>query len=501
MKPPRRAPKPEVTSPENIRVTNGKLPEESLWIDGNDLPAASGKTRELLNPATAKTLSRVAEGGAEDVDRAVKAAKKALDGPWSRFSSRERARVLFKFAGLIRERITELSDMETTNTGKPVRDSYDEAEAVANTIEYYAGAVSRHYGETIPVGKNGVNMTLREPVGVCGLIVPWNYPAVIASWKLGPALACGNTVVLKPSELTPLSALWLARMAGEAGVPEGVINVVTGAGETAGAALVEHPDVAKISFTGSTEIGQSIIRASAATLKRVSLELGGKSPNIVFDDADMPRCIEGSVASVFSNTGQDCCARSRAIVHERVYDEFLEKVVKRTQKYVVGDPYNADTDLGPMITSGQRQRTLDYIRAGQREGAKLLCGGSVPDGIRGFYVTPAVLSQVDPGMPIAREEIFGPVLCVLSFKTEEEAVQLANATEYGLSGSIWTRDSARALRMARAVRSGNLSVNCASSVHLEAPFGGYKKSGVGRELGMKAMDLYTEVKNVFISAD
>ena len=479
------------------------ISSENLWINGKSVPAASGKTREIVNPATGAVIAKVAEAGKEDADKAVQAALKALEGPWSKITSRERARILYKFSNLVRERAEELAKIETANAGKPIKDSRDEADGVAGCLEYYAGAISRHFGETIPVGKRGIDFTLKEPVGVCALIVPWNYPAVIAAWKLGPALACGNTVVLKPSELTPLSALWLAKVAQEAGVPDGVINVIAGAGETAGAALVAHKDVAKVSFTGSTAVGQEISRAAAATLKRVSLELGGKSPNIVFDDADMKRCPDASAGSVFSNTGQDCCARSRAIVHAKVYDEFVEKVVWRAKAFVVGDPKDESTDLGPMITNEQRKVSQDYLRLGIREGARVLCGGETLDGAlsKGFFLTPAVLGNARPDIRAAREEIFGPVLCVIRFETEEEAIRLANGTEYGLSGTIWTRDVGRALRVAKAVKSGVLSVNSASSVHIEAPFGGFKKSGVGRELGMKAMDLYSEVKNVFISEE
>lgn len=474
--------------------------QENLWIAGKRVPSASGMTFETKNPATGETIARVAEGGAEDVGRAVQAAERARES-WSKVGSRERARLLFRFSNVVRDHIEDLARLETADTGKPIRDSRDEANVVADCLEYYAGAVSKYFGETIPVGKPGIDLTLREPVGVCGLIVPWNYPMMIATWKMAPALACGNTIVLKPASYTPLSALYLGRLASEAGLPDGVVNVITGPGAVVGEALAAHPGVSKISFTGETTTGAKITKAAADTVKRVSLELGGKSPNVVFDDADLEKCIEGSASSVFSNTGQDCCARSRAIVHRKIYDRFVEGVVKRARAYVVGDPMKEETEMGPMISVKQRDSVMGYVRLGKEEGARLLCGGEDVNGplAKGAYILPAVLGEAKDKMKVVQEEIFGPVLCVLRFDTEEEAVRLANSTEYGLSGSIWTRDIGRAIRVMKGIKSGVLSVNSATSVHLEAPFGGYKKSGLGRELGMKAMDLYSEVKNVFIS--
>jgi betaine-aldehyde dehydrogenase len=472
-----------------------------MWIGGKAASALSGETFPVLNPADGKVLARVAEGSAADIDRAVEAAAKAATGPWGKMGPRERARVLFEIARLVRENISRLSLLETRNAGKPLSDSRDEMGLVADCFEYYAGAVSKHFGETIPVGPPGLSLTLREPVGVCGLIVPWNFPAVIAAWKLAPALACGNTVVLKPSPETPLTALLLAQLCAEAGLPEGVLNVVPGPGPGCGSALVEHPLVRKISFTGSTATGTGIMRAAADGIKRVSLELGGKSPNIVFDDADLDLCVEKSVWSVFYNAGQDCCARSRVLVHRKIHDKFLDMLVNRTKKFVVGHPEKKGTQIGPLISARQYDKVAAYIASGKSEGAELLCGGVRPKGApaKGHYLTPAVFADADPNMKIVREEIFGPVACVIPFKDEDEAIRLANDSVYGLSGSIWTRDVGRVLRVSRAVQAGVVSVNSSSSVHLEAPFGGYKSSGLGRELGLKALDLYSEVKNVFIS--
>jgi betaine-aldehyde dehydrogenase len=473
-----------------------------LWIGGKFVPAVSGRTYDIVNPADGTVLAKVSEGDAADVDAAVRAAAKAATGPWSGFSARARGKVLLKLAELIRKNADELVLLETRSAGKPLADSRDEVGLAADVFEYYAGAATKHFGETIPVGPAGLDFTLREPVGVCGLIVPWNFPLVIATWKLGPALACGNTAVLKPSPETPLTALRLAELAAEAGLPDGVLNVVPGPGPGCGSALVEHPLVRKISFTGSTATGTWIMKAAADGLKRVSLELGGKSPNIVFDDADLDVCVEKSVWSVFGNAGQDCCARSRAIVHRKVYDKFVSRFVARTKKIVLGHPEKKGTQIGPLISLRQRERVCRYVDIGETEGAELLCGGALPGGAlsQGYYLTPAVFAGAAPKMKIVREEIFGPVVAILPFKDEAEAVALANDSPYGLSGSLWTRDVGRVARMSRALQTGVLSVNSSSSVHLEAPFGGYKSSGIGRELGLKALDLYSEVKNVFVSS-
>ncbi len=472
-----------------------------LWIGARAVPAASGKVYAAINPADGKPSAMVAEAGEADADAAVRAAARAAVGPWARMSPRERGRVLLRLSGLVRENAHELAMLETRSAGKPLADARDEIGLAADVLEYYGGAANKFFGETVPVSASGVCFTLREPVGVCALIVPWNFPLVIATWKLGPALACGNTVVLKPSPETPLTALRLAELAAEAGLPEGVLNVLPGPGPGCGSALVEHPLVRKISFTGSTKTGTWIAKAAADGVKRVSLELGGKSPNIVFDDADLGVCVEKSVWSVFANAGQDCCARSRAIVHRKIYDRFVAEFAARARKIVVGHPEKRGVQMGPLISQRQRGRVEDYVASGRAEGAELVCGGKRPAGLPagGFYLSPAVFAGADANARIWREEIFGPVVAIVPFKDEEEAVALANDSPYGLSGSLWTRDVGRVLRVGRALQTGVLSVNSSSSVHLEAPFGGYKQSGVGRELGMKALELYTETKSVFVS--
>jgi betaine-aldehyde dehydrogenase len=457
-------------------------------------PAGQGVIR-VIEPAKGEPFEEVAAAGQADLDDAVAAAKAAQPG-WGTRTAFARAEILFKFADVVRAHVEELATLEARNVGKPIGDARWEANHVADTLRYYAGAADKHLGETIPVKKGGLDITLRVPLGVVGLIVPWNFPMVIATWKVAPALACGNTVVLKPASLTPLTALRLGELALEAGVPPGVLNVVPGPGAAIGAALSAHPDVAKIGFTGETATGRAIMAAAAQTIKRVSLELGGKSPCIVFGDVDIAQAAGEAAASVFANAGQDCCARSRTIVERSVYPEFVAAMQAAAERTVVGDPLDEQTQMGPVISTHQREVTERYVALGKEEGARLVCGGSRAPG-PGFFLRPAVFADAKPGMRIVDEEIFGPVASVIAFDTEDEAIAIANDSIYGLSGSLWTNDLKRGLRVARAVETGVMSVNSSSSVHLQAPFGGFKQSGLGRELGLHALDHYSEIKNIY----
>jgi len=446
---------------------------------------------EVVNPATAKPIAQLDRAGVEETDRAVAAARAAYPA-WRAVKPADRARLLRRVAALVEEHIDGLARLETSNVGKPLGDSRWEMGMVADVFHFYAGAVEKHYGETIPVA-GGVDLTFREPLGVVGLIVPWNFPLMLASWKLGPALACGNTVVLKPAELTPLTALRFAELALEAGIPEGVVNVVVGPGSVAGERLIAHPDVAKIGFTGSTEVGSRVMEGAAKTIKRVTLELGGKSANVIFEDADLERAAAAAPGAVFGNAGQDCCARSRILVQKSVYDRFLKLLVDATSKFTVGDPEKEGIDMGPLISADHRRKVAAFVNGTP------LFKGKVPDG-DGFWF-PCTLVAATNQDPVAREEVFGPVAAVIPFSDEEDAVRIANDTPYGLSGSIWTRDGARALRVARALETGVLSINSNSSVRPSTPFGGFKQSGVGRELGPDALDAYTEVKNVYFKTE
>jgi betaine-aldehyde dehydrogenase len=443
----------------------------------------------VVNPATEETIAELDAAGVEETDAAVARAKRAAPG-WRAVAPADRARLLRRLATLVEDHADELAQIESRNVGKPIGGARAEVAMVAQVFHFYAGAVDKHYGQTIPVA-GGVDMTFREPLGVVGLIVPWNFPLNISSWKLGPALACGNTVVLKPAELTPLSALRFAELVLEAGIPEHVVNVVVGPGRVVGQRLVEHPDVAKIGFTGSTEVGRGVMQGAAGTIKRVTLELGGKSANVVFADADLEKSAASAPYAVFDNAGQDCCARSRILVERSVYDRFADLLVEATKRVRVGDPQDESTEMGPLISAQHRETVASFV-----DGAPLF-RGDVPDG-PGFWF-PCTLVEASNEDRVAREEVFGPVAALIPFSDEADAIRIANDTPYGLSGSIWTENGARALRVARALETGVLSINSNTSVRPSTPFGGFKQSGFGRELGMQALDGYSEVKNVFVA--
>jgi acyl-CoA reductase-like NAD-dependent aldehyde dehydrogenase len=449
---------------------------------------------EVIEPATEQVMAEIPRAGVEETDAAVAAAKAAFPA-WRAVKPADRATLMRRLADAIEGESGELSTLEARNAGKPIGDARGEIAMVSECFRYYAGAPERLLGHTIPVA-GGIDMTFREPLGVVGLITPWNFPMVIASWKVAPALAAGNTVVLKPAELTPLTSLALERIALDAGLPEGVLNVVAGPGSVCGARLVDHPDVAKVAFTGSTEVGRTIAAGAAQTIKRVTLELGGKSANVIFADADLEAAAAAAPSAVFGNAGQDCCARSRILVERGAVDEFMAALERAVTAIVVGDPLDESTQMGPLISADQRETVGSYVDAD----SPVAIRGSAPDG-PGFWFAPTVLSPVSNSDRAATEEIFGPVACVIPFADEAEAAAIANDTIYGLSGSVWTRDGAKALRMARAMETGVISINSNSSVRVTTPFGGFKQSGVGRELGPDALDHYTDVKNVYYATE
>ncbi len=493
---------PRKTQPSS-KTQPPKVKDRQMLIGGKWVNAASGKTFTTINPATGETICNVAEGDKADIDLAVKAARKAFEsGPWSQMSAAERGRLLHKLADAIESRKEELAALETLDNGKPLRDSL--AADLPLTIKcyrYYAGWTDKNHGKTIPIEGKFLCYTRHEPIGVVGQIIPWNFPLLMQAWKWAPALACGNTIVLKPAEQTPLTALRVAELAQEVGFPDGVINVVPGYGPTAGAALSGHMDVDKVAFTGETRTGQIIMEAAAkSNLKRVSLELGGKSPNIVFADADLDAAIEGAYFGLFFNQGQCCCAGSRLMVEEKVYDLFVEKLVAKAKSQNVGDPFDMATTQGPQVSEEQFDRIMGYIKAGKNEGAKLLTGGD-RCGTKGYFIQPTVFEGVKDDMKIAKEEIFGPVMSIMKFKDIDDAIARGNRTLYGLAAAVWTRDIKKALKVSHGLRAGTVWVNCYDVFDSAAPFGGYKMSGIGRELGEYALELYSEVKTVTISLD
>ncbi len=486
-------------------VTEWLKKPKKMLIDGKWVDAESGKTFEVYNPATDEVIAKVPEGGKGDIDKAVKAARKAVEeGAWrKKLSSAERARLIYKLADAIEEHADEMAQLETLDNGKPIKESrWVDVVQTVETFRYYAGWVTKLEGETTSVNPMFHTYTLREPVGVVGQIIPWNFPMLMAAWKLGPALACGNALILKPAEQTPLTALRIGELAMEVGFPEGVINIVPGFGkDSAGEFLANHMDVDKIAFTGEDKTGKEIVKASTGNLKRVSLELGGKAPNIVFADADIDAAVKGAIMGIFFNQGQVCCAGSRLFLEKGIHDEFMTKLLERVGKMRQGPGLDEKTQIGPQISKEQVDRIMGYIEAGQKEGAKLACGGARPQGelAKGYFVQPTIFTGVNNDMKIAQEEIFGPVLSVIPFTSVEEVAEQANKTTFGLSGAVWTNNVKKAHKFASMIKAGTVWVNCYNMFDPQMPFGGYKMSGYGRELGKHSIELYSNIKSVWMN--
>ncbi len=482
-------------SKEEVKIKPGKL-----FINGNWVDSVSGKTFDTLNPATEEVITSVAEGDSADIDLAVAAARKAFeDGPWNKLDARDRGRILFEIANLIEKNKDELALLETRDNGKPISETKNADLPLAiDCFLYYAGWADKIHGETIPVRGKFFNYTMREPVGVVGQIIPWNFPLLMAAWKIAPALACGNTIVLKPAEQTPLTALRLGEICQEAGLPDGVLNIVPGYGPTAGAALAEHMDVDKIAFTGADTTGRIIMQAASKNLKRISLELGGKSPNIVFADADIDSAVAGAMTGIFFNQGEVCCAGSRLFLEKSIHEEFIDKLSSKASGMRVGNPEDAGTQMGAQVSKAQFDKILGYIDTGKQEGAKLVTGGE-RCGERGYFIKPTIFDTVDNNMKIAREEIFGPVVSAITFDDVSEVVRQSNLSIYGLAAAVWTSDIKKAHRLARDLKAGTIWINTYNALDTASPFGGFKQSGFGRELGVHALELYTQVKSVWIN--
>ena len=479
----------------DVKIKPGKLFINGRWVD-----SVSGKTFDTLNPATEKVITSVAEGDSADIDLAVAAAREAFEnGPWKKTDARDRGRILLKIAGLIERNKDELALLDTLDNGKPINETTNaDIPLVIDCFLYYAGWADKIHGETIPVRGDFFNYTLREPVGVVGQIIPWNFPLLMAAWKIAPALACGNTIVLKPAEQTPLSALRLGEICQEAGLPDGVLNIVTGYGPTAGAALAEHMDVDKIAFTGGSATGRIIMQAASKNLKRISLELGGKSPNIVFADSDIDSAVDGAMTGIFFNQGEVCCAGSRLFIEKSIHEEFIDKLSNKAANMRVGNPEDTGTQMGAQVSKEQFDKILGYIETGKQEGAKLVTGGE-RCGERGYFIKPTIFDAVDNNMRIAKEEIFGPVVSAITFDDVSEVVKQGNLSIYGLAAAVWTKDIKKAHRLARDLKAGTIWINTYNAFDAASPFGGFKQSGFGRELGVHALELYTHVKSVWIN--